>query len=319
MGDAKDELAGAHLGTERDILLNLGLASFLDKGWKGAGRAETYGSHGCKVYRGCAELGGYRRGRDGGGAGRMSDFGGPEDAGSINTGIVDTSSANRRVWLVKVPDYLAERLADLEEDGLELGVVRAVPNEGHGGAAQVKLVLSPNGPCGDLPSEYTMQLGKCEQTMHLFCEDVAGRALMIEGKVEQECQLKPVLNEQYREVMRRRNELANRPRRSVQLVDTVGENMQMGLIPHVSEYQMLLKRKRRYEPDLRKERLPREEVTDMLFRAFERIAHWTFRALVEHTQQPSTYLKEVLADIAIYNNRGPYKNLYELKPEYKKT
>lgn len=244
-------------------------------------------------------------------------FGEAEEADAINTGIIDTGSAGRRVWLVKVPDYLAERLADLEEDNLELGVVRATPSAG-GGPANVKLILSSAGPCGDLPLEYSLQLGKCDQTMHLFCEDLAGRAVMVEGKVEQECQLKPVLNEQYRDIMRKRNEHANKPKRSVQMVDSTTDHIQMGLIPHVSEYEMLMKKKRRYEPELRKERLPREEVLDILFRAFERLPHWTFKALVDHTQQPSSYLKDLLGEIAIYNTRGPYKNLYELRPEYKK-
>lgn len=244
-------------------------------------------------------------------------FGAIDESDTINTGIIDISSANRRVWLVKVPDYLADRLEQLDEDGLDLGVVRATPSSGST-PAQVKLLLGHNGPCGDLPLEYTLQLSKCDQTMHLFCEDLAGRALLVEGKVEQECQLKPVLNEQYREVMRQRNETANRPKRSIQVVDSVSDTIQMGLIPHVSEAAMLAARKRKFEPDQKRERLPKDEVMDMLFRAFERLPHWTFKALVDHTQQPSAYLKDILGEIAIYNTRGPYKNLYELKPEYKK-
>jgi hypothetical protein len=30
------------------------------------------------------------------------------------------------------------------------------------------------------------------------------------------------------------------------------------------------------------------------------------------------YLKEVLNDICVYLKRGPYKNMYQLKPEYRK-
>lgn len=239
-----------------------------------------------------------------------------DDPDNINTGIIGTDYANRRVWLVKVPDYLAERLANLEEEGEELGTVKATPNPG-GGPANVKLILSPTGPCGDLPLEYSLQLSRCEQTMHIFCEDFMGRALMVEGRVEQECQLKPVLSEQYREVMRRRDEAANKPKRSIKVVESATESL-LGMVPHVREQEMLLKKKKRYEPELRKERLPKEEVTDILFRAFERIPHWTFKALVDHCQQPSSYLKDILSEIAIYNGRGPYKNLYELKPEYKK-
>lgn len=241
-----------------------------------------------------------------------------EEGDGINTGIIDMSSANRRVWLVKVPDYLAERLEQLDEDGVDLGVVRATPS-GPNQPAQVKLLLSPQGPCSDLPLEYTLQLAKCDQSMHVFCEDLAGNALMIEGKVEQDCQLKPILNDQYREVMKQRDEQANRPRRTVQVVDVMEEKVRMGVLPSVSEAEMLARRKRRYEPEQRKERLPRDEVMDIVFRAFERTPHWSFKALIDHTQQPSAYLKEILTDIAIYNTRGPYKGLYELKAEYKNT
>lgn len=237
------------------------------------------------------------------------------DQDGISTGIVRTEHANRRVWLVKVPDFLADRLADLDEEGLELGVVRATPGA-PGQPPQVKLILSPSGPCGDLPLEYDMQLSRCTQTLHLFCEDVTGSAVMIEGKVEQECQLKPVLDEQYRNMMKKRDEMANKPKRTIQLVDPIADSRQVGLIPHVSEHEMLMKRKRKYEPEMRKERLPREEVVNMLFNAFDKIPHWNLKALIDHTQQPSVYLKELLGEIAVYNTRGPYKNLYELKPEY---
>ena len=43
---------------------------------------------------------------------------------------------------------------------------------------------------------------------------------MIRGKVEQECQLKPILNDEYRNVMKMRNIESNRPRRSVQVVES---------------------------------------------------------------------------------------------------
>jgi transcription initiation factor TFIIF subunit beta len=110
---------------------------------------------------------------------------------------------------------------------------------------------------------------------------------MIRGKVEQECQLKPIMNEEYRNVMKQRNLEANRPRRSVQMVDSTSSGIRVGLIPHVNESELLLKKKRKFEPELRKERLPKAEVMDLVFKAFEKFAHWTLKGLVEHTQQPT--------------------------------
>lgn len=232
-------------------------------------------------------------------------------------GILDTQHAERRVWLVKVPDYLAERLQDMDEDNVDLGTVQIIP-AGPNGPARVQVNLNPNGPCGDLPLEYTMPFTKCQQKMYIWAEDEAGRPVAMEGRVEQECQLKPLLNDQYRQVMQQRESLANRPKRTVRMIDGEEETShRLGLIPHVNEYEMMMRRRKRYEPEQRKERLPREEVMESIFRAFERTPHWTLKGLLEVTQQPAVYLKEILAEVAVYIKRGPYKNLYELLPEYR--
>lgn len=216
-----------------------------------------------------------------------------------------------------MPDYLAERLTDLEEDGLDIGSVRiykATPDA----PAKVAVHLSETGPCGDMPKDYQLVYSRCDQKMHLFCEDIAGRAMRIEGRVDKEFYMKPVLNDEYRSVMQKRNEEASRPKRSVQIVEDVQAGRRIDIVKPVSEVELLKRDKMKNIPDEKRERLPKNEVMDMLFRAFEAIPHWNFKGLVEQTQQPTVYLKEILSEIAVYNQRGPYKNLYELKPEYKR-
>lgn len=63
--------------------------------------------------------------------------------------------------------------------------------------------------------------------------------------------------------------------------------------------------------------MPRNELMDLLFTAFDKFPYWSFKGIVEHTKQPNQYLKEVLAEICILNKRGPYAGNYQLKPEYK--
>ncbi|EFN55117.1 expressed protein, partial [Chlorella variabilis] len=41
--------------------------------------------------------------------------------------------------------------------------------------------------------------------------------------------------------------------------------------------------------------------------------------LQKDTVQPTQHLKEVLGEIAVKNTRGPFKDLWELKKEYKAT
>jgi hypothetical protein len=54
-----------------------------------------------------------------------------------------------------------------------------------------------------------------------------------------------------------------------------------------------------------------------LFACFERQAHWSFAALHRAAGQPAPWVKEVLRDIAIYNQRGPNKETWEVKKEYR--
>jgi transcription initiation factor TFIIF subunit beta len=143
------------------------------------------------------------------------------------------------------------------------------------------------------------------------------RAVAVVGRIEQECNLRPVIDDAYRAVLRERDLAANKPKRSIQLLDAESE-ARTGFIPHIRESELTSRtHRKRLEVDAKRERLPRDEVTDMLFRAFERRSLWTFAALVDHTRQPSSFLKEILSDIAVYNTRGPNKNLYELKAEYR--
>lgn len=48
-------------------------------------------------------------------------------------------------------------------------------------------------------------------------------------------------------------------------------------------------------------------------RLFEKQPRWSFPQLQKDTAQPTQHLKEVIAEIAVKNPRGPYKDLWELK------
>ena len=68
--------------------------------------------------------------------------------------------------------------------------------------------------------------------------------------------------------------------------------------------------------EARTERLPEEQLLDVLFGAFEKYQYWTFRSLVQYTHQPQNYLKEILGKVADQANAGPYKHHYHLKEQY---
>jgi transcription initiation factor TFIIF subunit beta len=60
-----------------------------------------------------------------------------------------------------------------------------------------------------------------------------------------------------------------------------------------------------------------DKVQELLFSAFEKHQYYNVKDLVRITQQPITYLKEILKEICIYNMKAPHRNMWELKPEYR--
>lgn len=56
---------------------------------------------------------------------------------------------------------------------------------------------------------------------------------------------------------------------------------------------------------------------DMLFHAFEKHQYYNIKDLVTLTNQPISYLKEILKEICEYSVKNPHKNTWHLKPEYR--
>ncbi|KAJ0239909.1 TFIIF beta subunit [Hirschfeldia incana] len=71
--------------------------------------------------------------------------------------------------------------------------------------------------------------------------------------------------------------------------------------------------------EMKRTRRDRREMEEVMFNLFERKSHWTLRNLIQDTDQPEQFLKDLLRDLCIYNNKGSNQGTYELKPEYKRA
>ncbi|CAN1256727.1 General transcription factor IIF subunit 2 [Linum perenne] len=71
--------------------------------------------------------------------------------------------------------------------------------------------------------------------------------------------------------------------------------------------------------DTKRTRRDRGEMEDIMFKLFERQPNWTLRQLIQETDQPELFLKDILKELCVYNNKGSNQGSYELKPEYKKS
>ncbi|KAJ4900162.1 hypothetical protein Rs2_14113 [Raphanus sativus] len=71
--------------------------------------------------------------------------------------------------------------------------------------------------------------------------------------------------------------------------------------------------------EMKRTRRGRREMEEIMFNLFEGQSNWTLRQLIQETDQPEQFLKDLLRDLCIYNNKGSNQGTYELKPEFKKT
>ncbi|KAI7857493.1 transcription initiation factor IIF, beta subunit-domain-containing protein [Circinella umbellata] len=229
-------------------------------------------------------------------------------------------NADTKVWLVKVPKFLANKWKQVDEDNVNLGSIRIYNEAPPGRSSAISLVL-PESDTDPIPHEYSIHIPQGEvMNKYVFSQSEHG-VKSINGTVHHECSATPTQFEPYRGIMRKRVLDAGTPQRTVQVL---GQNNQPVFVPGASNAMQstgfsdfIQSKKQKTDNKEKATRMPRNELMDVLFAAFERYPYWSFKGIVEHTKQPSQYLKEVLQEICILNKRGPYASNYQLKPEYK--
>ncbi|PVU89584.1 hypothetical protein BB559_005029 [Furculomyces boomerangus] len=238
-----------------------------------------------------------------------------------------------KVWLVKVPDFLAEKWSKIDESGSEIGKVR-IYNQPDESGNNISILLQDREDYNDIPKKYNLKVINSEvNNMYVFNEarkpDVEIKPTSLNalkniptsltGTIHHECTVTPTLDDNYQQIMRKRIFNYSKPNRTVQVLGATHKNSRM-YSPGLLKNQTVLSSRKKYAmgiSDSRMERIPRNELLDLLFTAFEKYTYWTFKGLVEYTKQPSPFLKEVLNDIAILNKRGPYSSMYNLKSEFR--
>lgn len=68
---------------------------------------------------------------------------------------------------------------------------------------------------------------------------------------------------------------------------------------------------------LKAARIPKNQLLDLLFECFREYQYWSMKALRQRTQQPDSYLREVLEEVAVLNKSGSFANHYCLSEAYR--
>ncbi|KAI4233456.1 MAG: hypothetical protein L6R40_007053 [Gallowayella cf. fulva] len=247
-----------------------------------------------------------------------------EDAGDL-----DFSRTAQGLYLTRIPKYLWESWSTLDdEEEIQIGTVRV-----EGGLEDVKrmsLILSPQVDAQkNIPKEYNMHLASRKSTnTFVFSEkDLHGRTIpkqtALLGQIQTEVNCLPVENTNYKRIMDARAKAAlAKPRRETKMVERQPQGRvyaPTGLRQanaFESGFTKLAKPMPGKGQHLKAARLPRNELKDLIFGCFKRFKYWAVRTMKKELDQPETYLKEVLEEVAVMARSGFYANHWQLRPEY---
>ncbi|KAF5175741.1 Transcription initiation factor IIF, beta subunit, partial [Thalictrum thalictroides] len=173
----------------------------------------------------------------------------------------------------------------------------------------------------NVPKCYSLDMFKDITPMCAFSQTNNGK-VSVEGKVVNKFDMKPH-NESIKEYGKlcreRTNKYMTKPRQ-LQMIDN---ERHMRPMPGMGIISSIPKDKKKATPvkgtDTKRTRRDRGEMEDIMFKLMERKPNWTLRQLIQETNQPEQFLKDILKDLCVYNNKGANQGTYELKPEYKKS
>ncbi|KAL3592920.1 hypothetical protein D5086_011560 [Populus alba] len=253
-----------------------------------------------------------------------------EEDNSSSSANLETSKADKSVWLMKCPVVVAKswknHTSPSSSDSAPLAkvVLSLDPLQSDDPSALQFTMEMARTEAGDVPKSYSLNMFKDFVPMCVFSETPQGKVAM-EGKVEHKFDMKPHEQniEEYHKLCRERTKKSMVKIRQIQVINNdrgVHMRPMPGMVGLISSSS---KDKKRTQPvkqsDVKRTRRDRGELEDIMFKLFERQPNWALKQLVQETDQPAQFLKEILNELCVYNKRGTNQGTYELKPEYKKT
>ncbi|XP_063229502.1 general transcription factor IIF subunit 2 [Bacillus rossius redtenbacheri] len=239
---------------------------------------------------------------------------------------LDLSNASRGVWLVKVPKYIANRW-EKAPGNIEVGKLKITKSPGQ--KASVSLTLSESVLClkepgeESIPKDHRLDVSTVtHQTLGVFShvtpafnpESVVPESekLAMEGRIVQKLECRPYADNCYMKLKLESIKKASLPNRQVKQLDRIVQNYKP-----VSDHKHNIEYEEKKKSEGKKARDDKDAVLEMLFAAFEKHQYYNIKDLVMITNQPIVYLKEILKEVCNYNLKAPFKNTWELKPEYR--
>ncbi|GBE88039.1 Transcription initiation factor IIF subunit beta [Sparassis crispa] len=234
------------------------------------------------------------------------------------------------VWMVKIPKYLLEHWSTIDQEDVELATIRVYTEaKSSRGRPLAMLSVSPtedNPACDEFELEMTTLAVQNQIVIAELEKDTRSPARITKliGAVKRECSLRPVLSDKYRQRLKQRIRAANARSRQIKLLEDVhpggrgAVNMLASGAAHQAPFNFVPPKPKPAKGQFeRMTRMPRNQLLDELFDAFSEREHWSMKWLRERTQQPETYLREVLSEIAFIHRSGEHNGSWELLQNFK--
>jgi len=238
-----------------------------------------------------------------------------------------------------------QRWASVNREDVHLASIRVFK-----ASSRIKLYLPENPANPEEPREYELDMVQESVENQLVVAEKEkepgsrARTTILAGKVKHECNLRPVFTEKYRKRIRNRHREVNTRSRQIKMIEEVTSgrgsvNMLSSGVANTSAFSDLVVRilvyscrvfrltarsivqKTKQKPAKgqfeRMARMPKNQLLDLLFKLFGEKETWAIKLLREKTQQPETFLKETLSDIAFLHRSGEHNGTWELKENFK--
>ena len=219
---------------------------------------------------------------------------------------VNLELTEQKVWLVKVPKFVAEAW-EASEEGTEVATLTP------GGKGDWKLTLDP--ATNPVLSDLVLRERKTATDLAVFSSTASSfsdlKSLAVEGKVSSMVDCMPAPDD--KNYFRLKERALTRPKRearkTIQLTGPPPPIHNMSSKPTEDH-------RRRKRGRGGRSRDAWEDVTERLFALFERHQYYRIKDLADLTSQPEAYIKLILEDIGKYNSSGPHRATWQLKAEY---
>ncbi|CAO1439022.1 unnamed protein product [Diamesa tonsa] len=258
---------------------------------------------------------------------------------------LDLSNSGRAVWLVKIPKYMSSKweqgmtnkfqltriiyliltsFFSKAEGNMEVGKLKISKIPGQ--KPQVSLTLSDDVlALGEekIPKNHRLDVSVVtRQTLGVFSHMIPNNKedevvpesekLFMEGRIVQKLECRPFADKMYMDMKSESIRKACVPKQQVQSLEKVVTNFKP-----ISDHKHNIEYNNKKKNEGKKSRVDKSQVLDMLFNAFEKHQYYNIKDLVKFTNQPISYLKEILKEVCEYNMKNPHKNMWELKKEYR--